>query len=63
MDDVKLGVRVVGVNNYHELLAAQEFVNVMLAKDFSWEDVVALVNLLKKRYTTFRRVLNIKGVQ
>lgn len=62
MDDVKLGSWVVSGNNYHELVAAQEFINVMMDKEFSLDEVVQLVDLLKKRYPTFKYVLDKKDV-
>lgn len=62
MNNVKLGVWVVGGDNSRGVLAAQQFVNVMLDKEYSWGEVLGLMDLLKKRYTTFQRVLDTKGV-
>lgn len=62
MDDVKTGMWVVGCENYQELVDAYEFVNVMMDKTFTWTDVLSLVKLMKKRYETFKHVLETTDV-
>lgn len=41
--------------------SALDFINVMLEMEFTWDDAVGLVNLLKLRYTTFKCVLETNG--
>lgn len=52
----------VGADKNGMLYAARDYVNVMLDKNFLWDDVVELVKLLKKRHTTFQHVLDTDGV-
>lgn len=39
------------------LQGAQDFVNVMMNKEFTWEDVLSLTTMLKKRYTVLKSIL------
>ncbi|KAL8532590.1 hypothetical protein ACS0TY_008975 [Phlomoides rotata] len=62
LDEKALGNWKVDGNNTHSLQTALEFVNVVLDKDFSWDDALAQRNMLKKRYLTFKAVQEIEGV-
>ncbi|KAL8546922.1 hypothetical protein ACS0TY_006585 [Phlomoides rotata] len=62
LDEKALGNWKVDRNNTHSLQTTLEFVNVVLDKDFSWDDALAQRNMLKKCYLTFKAVQEIKGV-
>lgn len=53
----------VGGDNESSLLTSFKFLNVMISKDFTWDDVIDQHKMLKKRYLTFKAMLEVDGVE
>lgn len=62
LDDKKTGDWSMNGDNFRSLQEAQDFVNVMMEKEYTWDDVLALRSMLKKRYQTFKVMLDMDGV-
>lgn len=62
MDDVKTGDWDVNNDNVVSLQGAQDYVNVMMNKEFTWDDVISLMNVLKNRYTVLKYILDVEEV-
>lgn len=62
LEEKKKGHWKMNMDSYNSMQHAVDFINMMMEEEYAWDDVLTLRNILKKRYQTFKIVLEIDGV-